>query len=209
MFKNEFSSYGFGWWLTPVNGHKIIEHSGGIDGMAAQLVMIEDLNIGFVLLTNASKEPAAFILRALLLKQFLEDEDNLPDNIYSLVKDWRDNFIKEKKESSRIQLKSKNTKPSLAIKEYSGKYTDKMYGDIFINNISEEELEILFSHTKLFRGKLVHWHFDTFKIDWYDIRVPDGFLTFNFNSKREILGFSIDQENLLDVDFGELKIMKN
>ncbi|WP_053970350.1 serine hydrolase [Mangrovimonas sp. ST2L15] len=208
-FNNEFSSYGFGWWLTPFNGHKIIEHSGGIDGMAAQLVMIKDLNIGFVLLTNASKEPATFILRALLLKQFLEDEDNLPDNFYSLVKDWRDNFIKEKKESLRIQLKSKNTKPSLAIKEYSGKYTDKMYGDIFINNISEEELEISFSHTKLFRGKLVHWHFDTFKIDWYDIRVPDGFLTFNFNSKREILGFSIDQENLLDVDFGELKIMKN
>ncbi len=30
---NEFTSYGFGWWLTPKDGHKIIEHSGGIDGM--------------------------------------------------------------------------------------------------------------------------------------------------------------------------------
>jgi hypothetical protein len=84
-----------------------------------------------------------------------------------------------------------------------------MYGDILINKTAEGELEISFSHTKVFKGKLKHWHFDTFKIDWYDGRVPDGFLTFNFNSKREILGFSIDQENLLDVDFGELKIMKN
>jgi hypothetical protein len=33
-------------------------------------------------------------------------------------------------------------------------------------------------------------------------------LTFNFNSKKEI-GFSIDQTNLLDVDFGELNILKN
>lgn len=208
-FNNEFSSYGFGWWLTPVNGHKVIEHSGGIDGMSAQLVMIKDLNIGFVILTNASKEPAAFILRALLLEKLLEDEDNLPDNFYSRVKEWRENRIKEKKESSKSLLKTENTKPSLAISEYAGKYADKMYGDIFINKSNEGELEISFSHTKVFRGTLKHWHFDTFKIDWYDIRIPDGFLTFNFNSKREILGFSIDQENLLDVDFGELNILKN
>ena len=83
-----------------------------------------------------------------------------------------------------------------------------MYGDILINETSEDELEISFSHTELFRGKLKHWHFDTFQIDWNDIRVPDGYLTFNFNSKREIVGFSIDQENLLDVDFGELDILK-
>jgi len=144
-----------------------------------------------------------------LLEKLLEDEDNLPDNFYSRVKEWRENHIKEKKESSKSLLKTENTKPSLAINEYSGKYTDKMYGDILINKSNKGELEISFSHTKVFRGKLKHWHFDTFKIDWYDIRVPDGFLTFNFNSKREILGFSIDQENLLDVDFGELNILKN
>ena len=207
LFKNEFSSYGFGWWLTPVNGHKVIEHSGGIDGMSAQLVMIKDMNLGFVILTNASKEPSTFFLRALLLGELLDE--TVPDNFYSRVKEWRENRIKEKKESSKNYLKTANTKPSLAISEYSGKYTDRMYGDILINKSNEGELEILFSHTKVFRGKLKHWHFDTFKIHWYDMRVPDGFLTFNFNSKREILGFSIDQENLLDVDFGELKIMKN
>ena len=206
-FNNEFSSYGFGWWLTPINGHKVIEHSGGIDGMSAQLVMIKDMNVGFVILTNASKEPATYILRALLLKQFLEER--LPENFYASVKVLRENHIKGKKESSKSLLKIENTKPSLAINEYSGKYTDRMYGDIWVNKSNEGELEISFSHTKVFRGKLKHWHFDTFKIDWYDIRVPDGFLTFNFNSKREIVGFSIDQENLLDVDFDELNILKN
>ncbi|NNE03203.1 MAG: serine hydrolase, partial [Eudoraea sp.] len=204
IFKNEFSSYGFGWWLTPVNGHKVIEHSGGIDGMSAQLVMVKDMNVGFVILTNTSKEPATFVLRALLLEEFLEE--SLPDNFYERVKEWRGNYINEQKESSKNVMKIANTEPSLAINEYAGKYADKMYGDILINKINDGELEISFSHTKIFRGKLKHWHFDTFKIDWHDIRVPDGFLTFNFNFKREIVGFSIDQENLLDVDFGELKI---
>lgn len=206
IFKNEFSSYGFGWWLTPYKGHKIIEHSGGIDGMSAQLVMIKDINAGFVILTNASKEPATFVLRALLLKAFLEE--SLPENFYTRVKEWRKNYINEKKESSIKTLQTPNTKPSLPIHEYAGKYADKMYGDILINKMNDGELEISFSHTKIFSGKLKHWHFDTFKIDWNDIRIPNGFLNFNFNSKREILGFSIDQENLLDVDFGELEILK-
>jgi CubicO group peptidase (beta-lactamase class C family) len=207
MFKNEFSSYGFGWWLTPVNGHKIIEHSGGIDGMSAQLVMIKDMNVGFIILTNTSKEPSTFFLRALLLSELLNEP--LSDNFYSRVKEWRENNIKEERESSKNISRSINTTPSLTLKDYSGKYTDKMYGDIFIERINKVELELTFSHTNVFKGKLEHWHFDTFKIDWYDIRVPDGFLTFNFNSKREIIGFSFDQENLLDVDFGELEILKS
>jgi hypothetical protein len=42
-------------------GHKIIEHSGGM-AYAANLVMIKDMNIGFVILTNEAEEPATFFI---------------------------------------------------------------------------------------------------------------------------------------------------
>jgi CubicO group peptidase (beta-lactamase class C family) len=205
-YSNEFSSYGFGWWLTPIKGHKVIEHSGGIDGMAAQLVMIKDLNVGFIILTNETEEPSTFLLRTILLQKLIDKKST---DFYSKVKQWRDNNLSKEKESPTIISRIENTKSSLQFETYSGKYTDRMYGDILINYTKSNKLEISFSHTPVFNGILEHWHFDTFKIDWNDIRVPDGFLTFNFNSKREILGFSIDQENLLDVDFGELNILKN
>lgn len=204
-FNNEFTSYGFGWWLTPKNGHKIIEHSGGIDGMSANLVMIKDLNIGFVILTNEAEEPATFLLTAKILEKLLDDESY---DIYSLVKKNRDNYLKKRKDSPIKKERIANTKPSLELKKYAGKYDDKMYGEILINYLDSGELEISFSHSSVFKGKLKHWHFDTFEIDWYDIRVPNGFLTFNFNSNQEILGFTMDQDNLLDVDFGELEIKK-
>jgi len=204
-FGNEFSSYGLGWWLTPWNGHKIIEHSGGIDGMSAQLFMVKDLNIGVVILTNVSKEPASFVLKAKLLEIIFKDKSF---DLYDRAIEYRKQRIENIKESISKQPRIEKTKPSLPLKSYIGVYNDKMYGDINLSQINNEELEISFSHTPLFKGKLTHWYFDTFKIDWYDIRVPDGFLNFNFNSKREILGFSIDQENLLDVDFGELEIKK-
>jgi len=56
---------------------------------------------------------------------------------------------------------------------------------------------------------LIHWESNTFKVDWYDIRVPDGLLHFKYDSKNEILGFTLDQQNLLDVDFSELNILKS
>tara|TARA_R110002033_G_C3868273_1_gene237013 strand:+ start:96 stop:1622 length:1527 start_codon:yes stop_codon:yes gene_type:complete len=205
-FYNEFTSYGFGWFLTPKNGHKIIEHSGGIDGMSANLVMIKDMNLGFVILTNEAEEPATFLLTAKILEELLNDTSY---DIYSQVLDYRNQNLKEKKDAPVQISKIPKTKPSLEIQKYAGKYSDKMYGDILINYAERGGLEISFSHSPIFTGKLEHWHFDTFKIDWNDTRVPDGFLTFNFNSKREILGFSIDQKNLLDVDFGELNILKN
>ena len=204
-FGNEFSSYGLGWWLTPWNGHKIIEHSGGIDGMSAQLFMVKDLNIGVVILTNVSKEPASFLLKAKLLEAIFNDKSF---DIYDKVIAYRKQRIENIKEAISSQPRTEKTKPSLPLNDYIGLYNDEMYGDINLSQINNEELEISFSHTPLFKGKVTHWHFDTFKIDWYDIRVPNGFLTFNFNSKREIIGFSIDQENLLDVDFGELEIKK-
>lgn len=204
-FNNEFTSYGFGWWLTPKNGHKIIEHSGGIDGMSANLVMIRDMNFGFVILTNEAEEPATFLLTAKILEKVLNDKSY---DIYSMVLDNRNQKLKKEKELPSRISKTPKTNPSLAITKYAGKYNDKMYGDILINYTDKGILEISFSHSPIFRGKLEHWHFDTFNIDWNDIRVPDGFLTFNFNSKGEITGFSIDQENLLDVDFRELKILK-
>ena len=201
-FGNEFSSYGFGWWVTPKNNDKLIEHNGGIDGMAAKLFMIKNLNIGVIILTNISKEPASFLLKAKLLEQIFEDKSL---DFYETVKGYRDRRVNGE---PKIKTRVNNTSPSLGLNGYTGVYTDKMYGEINIEPLNQKELEISFSRSSIFRGKLEHWHFDTFKIDWYDIRVPDGYLTFNFNSDRKILGISFDQESLLDVDFSEINFLK-
>lgn len=205
-FHNEFTSYGFGWWLTPQNGHKIIEHAGGIDGATANLMMVEDLDFGVVVLSNAF-EFAPSALTHKVMSDFLNDKTfDTKEVLLKLRKKGleRKKQAKDEFENSRI----KDTKPSLSLKSYAGNYYDKMYGDIFIYAENEDSLEISFPHSYLLKGKLKHWHYDTFLIDWNDIRIPNGFLTFNFNAEREILGFRIDQKNLLDVDFRELEIKK-
>jgi CubicO group peptidase (beta-lactamase class C family) len=46
--------YGLGWFLRQWNGHKVIEHGGNIDGFNAQVAMMPDQRLGFVLLTNVT-----------------------------------------------------------------------------------------------------------------------------------------------------------
>lgn len=205
-FHNKFTSYGFGWWLTPKDGHTVIEHSGGIDGMAANLMMIEDMDAGVIVLSNSS-EPTSFLLSFKVTGKLLEDPAY---ELYPMVKQNWDRSLEEDKarkaqqEATRIS----GTSTSLALSAYTGTYRDQMYGDIFVESLSDGKLALTFSRTPLFHGELIHWHHDTFLIDWEDIRVPDGFLTFTFDAQHKILGFRIDQDRLLDVDFTELDIRR-
>jgi len=46
--------YGMGWMIREWEGQSVIEHGGNVDGFSAQVAMLPESNLGFVLLTNAS-----------------------------------------------------------------------------------------------------------------------------------------------------------
>jgi len=50
-------SYGLGWMLREWEGQPVIEHGGNVDGFSAQVALLPESNLGFVLLTNASLTP--------------------------------------------------------------------------------------------------------------------------------------------------------
>ncbi|QES89226.1 serine hydrolase [Rhizosphaericola mali] len=202
---NEFTSYGFGWWLTPAKGHKIIDHSGGLDGMTANLVMIKDLNIGIIATCNTDNS-APLLLTWKLLEQVINDSSyNVHDRILNSFK--KRNTKKQEYWSKMENLRVKNTKPSFDLNVYAGTYHDNLIGDIYVKQ-NNNNLEIIFPNNDIFHGKLSHWQYDTFLVDWNDIRIPNGFITFNSNINREITGITIEEQNLLDVDFTELDIKK-
>ncbi len=49
--------YGMGWVIREWEGQLVIEHGGNVDGFSAQVAMLPESNLGFVLLTNASVSP--------------------------------------------------------------------------------------------------------------------------------------------------------
>lgn len=51
------ADYGLGWFLINRKGRKIIQHGGSIDGFRAEVSMMPDEKLGFVILTNSYKTP--------------------------------------------------------------------------------------------------------------------------------------------------------
>lgn len=49
--------YGYGWMLSEWNGHRVVEHGGGIDGFTANVALMPDKKLGVVVLSNASGTP--------------------------------------------------------------------------------------------------------------------------------------------------------
>jgi len=49
--------YGMGWMIQEWEGQPVIEHGGNVDGFSAQVAMLPEANLGFVILTNASVSP--------------------------------------------------------------------------------------------------------------------------------------------------------
>jgi hypothetical protein len=54
-----FKAYGLGWQLTDINGHLQVSHTGGLDGIVTQTIMIPDVQLGIIVLTN-QQSGAAF-----------------------------------------------------------------------------------------------------------------------------------------------------
>lgn len=51
-YNSHFAGYGLGWNLTDVKGNMKVSHNGGLPGMISHTVLIPDLALGIVILTN-------------------------------------------------------------------------------------------------------------------------------------------------------------
>ncbi|MBC7833740.1 MAG: beta-lactamase family protein, partial [Phycisphaerales bacterium] len=65
--------YGLGWFLREWEGKRLIEHAGGIDGFTAEVALLPEQNVGFVLLMNQFGCPLQELSRPLVFRALLGD----------------------------------------------------------------------------------------------------------------------------------------
>ena len=68
-------AYGYGWRMTDVDGTWTVWHTGTLDGMYSELMLLPDRKSGFVFLINGEAEDARTVLGELLLKHFTAPHD--------------------------------------------------------------------------------------------------------------------------------------
>lgn len=203
-----FSGVAMGWFVYDYYGVKVINHSGGLDGMLSYTVLIPEKNVGFVVLTNS--ESPTFQIMMNKIRDVFVDAPKRDWNAEALsqvasMKASEADVIK-KVDASRVA----NTKPSLALANYAGTYSDKMYGDV---TITEEggKLVMRFLPSPNFVADLEHWHYDTFQIKWRPsvaYNFPRGFVTFTIDKNGKTDQLKVDQPNN-DFWFYELDLKRS
>ena len=153
-------SYGMGWFIEDYRGHQVILHPGDIDGFASVVVLIPEVQAGFVILANLDHTPVREGLAFHLIDQFL----GLP------AEDWIGHFADvakgfaaaEKREAAAEQEKQHaNTHPSRELAAYAGTYRNHAYGDAVVS-LEGDHLAFQFY---TFKSALAHFQYDTFVAD--------------------------------------------
>lgn len=155
-----FYLYGMGLDINDRNGKLVYSHTGGVDGFLSSVLFIPEEKLGIVVLTNTDANKFFQNLTDEIRDSFL----GLPYQNYSQKSLERSNvndLEEEKRIDSLQKIVSLKAMPSVPLKNFSGKYTNELYGEIEIK-FENNKLNIYFSkHPKLI-AKLEYLQNDTY-----------------------------------------------
>ncbi|MEO6394151.1 MAG: serine hydrolase [Pyrinomonadaceae bacterium] len=202
-----FNAYGMGFFLSDYQGRKLVQHSGGLDGMISQVALMPEEKLGVVILSNSETSVPAIMMYQ-VLDTFLG---------VSPKRDWSAEFLARvatgQKEAQVEQAKIEaarvlNTKPSLALDAYAAIYRSTLYGDAKIS-LENGHLVLSLVSSPNFAGDLEHWQYDTYRVKWRDSVVypfaQKGWVTFTLDKDGKTDQLKIDDPNP-DFDFTELEL---
>jgi CubicO group peptidase (beta-lactamase class C family) len=200
-----FKAYGLGWAMFDYHGRKVINHSGGYDGMISYTCLVPEEKLAFVILTN--KNSALYYpLVYKILDAFLSEKDRDWSREILEIVEANENY-KDFKAKEEISSRIKDTEPSLALADYCGVYESELYGEAKVS-LKEDKLCVQFIPSPLFEGELSHWHYNTFQIEMINFpSLPKGKAHFYIGDDAKVEELKIDIPNP-DFDFTELKFLK-
>lgn len=191
--RTDFAAYGLGWGLREYRGHKMVSHTGGLPGYVSQVALIPDMKLGVIVLTNQESGGMFSSVTYRVLDNYMSaPEVDWLKAFHDLAQHQRAQADEAVKKAATER--AADSKPSLPLERYAGRYIDAWYGDIAIG-LEQGKLVMRFSHSPALTGDLEHWQYDTFKARWRDRSLAaDAFVTFALHADG-----SIRQVNLAPV----------
>jgi hypothetical protein len=184
-----FINYGLGWELQDCHGRKIVEHGGAIDGMRAEVGLIPEEKLGVVILCNRGGTAMPIPLMFTVFDRFLghKGRDRCAE-ILALVKELE---AKEKEKEAKQQAeRAKDTRPSLPLEKYAGKFTQDLYGDA---EVKLEKDKLVLVRQPAIVADLEHWHYDTFQAKYRDRVIDRQLITFQLDAAGKVKALELPE----------------
>ncbi len=200
-YNSHFRGYGLGWGLSDIKGNMSVSHTGGLPGMLSKTIVIPDLNLGVVVLTNTHNGGGGVF--AAVSQSIIDSYLGLDDN------DWIGKYY-EYFENSRSNADSVVNKVWETVKsadksrinfsDYTGIYEDKWFGKIEVY-VNKGELWFKSYRSPKLTGQMYYYKANAFAIKWeYRDLSADAFAIFNLDEEGE--AYSIKMKGISpNIDF--------
>jgi CubicO group peptidase (beta-lactamase class C family) len=203
-----FSAYGLGWRLADVHGFKRVSHTGSFTGFNNYMILIPELDLGVVVMLNASAGAARQAIMKGIVTPYLGVDDV----------DWVEYFSRqqepapgEEPEAKPVRIDYENGSVLAPLSVYTGTYTDPWFGDVFILMV-EDELWFASAKSPRITGRLWPQTEHTFIARWSDRTVnADAWVMFEIDESGssngiKMLKLSKDSEiDFMDLDFSRIE----
>lgn len=180
-YNTQFAGYGLGWGLKDVRGRLMASHTGGLPGMLSITMLVPDLQLGIVVLTNTEPGGAALFtaISQTILDSYLELDDF----------EWVDKMtqrLKQREEADSVSIQvwetvAGNSNKTIQEKDYLGIYEDPWFGKMEISKKGDQLWFTSYRSPKL-NGPMYFYNANTFAIKWeYQDMNADAFALFSLD----------------------------
>lgn len=178
-YNSHFKGYGLGWGLTDIKGNMSVSHTGGLSGMLSKTIMIPDLNLGVVVLTNTSSGGSGAFnsITQTIIDRYLEVED------FDWVSEYATRLQKSRNEADSVVNKvwaavESADVTNINIMDYVGVYEDNWFGKVEIYHEGNQLWFKSYRSPKL-SGPMSYYKGNSFAIKWtYPNMEADAFAFF-------------------------------
>lgn len=196
LYGTHFRAYSLGWLIRDYHGWKVLCHGGWADGMFSFSIIIPERKAGAVVLTNLHNRDLSVPIAYRLLDECL----GLPPKDW-IGEYWKINQEREQKQATDFQQREterhKDTKPSLPLSEFTGTYSNDLYGPIEAK-LENDQLRLRLSASPTMVADLKHWHHDTFRAIWLDPVAETTFVQFSLNDKGQVSDVKFPMSDFID-----------
>ena len=179
LTKPHWTTYAMGWFQHDYRGEMVNFHTGSLAGRTAIVGLIPDKKFGIYIFGNTDH---AEVRHALMYKAF--DTFVFGDNGRDWSKEMKTLYDgleaqgKKRADASKAK-RAKDTKPSLPLAAYAGKYADPFYGEVEVTFVDGK---LRMSVSKQRSAELEHWHYDTFQANWGQKWRGESLVSFTLNT---------------------------
>jgi CubicO group peptidase (beta-lactamase class C family) len=189
--QTHFAAYGLGWVIMDKKGKVVIYHTGGLPGMLSKTILVPELNLGIVVLTNSLPGGLSYnSIPEMILDSYMDIDEK------DWIKEMADRALATGKESDSVttaawKVVDEKKSSSIDLNNYVGRYKDNWFGEVEIL-MKDGELWFQSKRSPKLNGPMYFYKATTFAIKWeYDDMNADAFATFTLNEEGKGKGITM------------------